>query len=86
MADVVCGFCKGSWTEIGEKSVPLYNIPMFNQKMAKWFPSIGTPCINFANSDEHGFGRPFVRKVNSHCDDPFCSNIFTWLLSIAGVF
>ena len=61
------GSVKEGWCQIGKKSVPLYNIRhVQSEDGINWFPSIGTTCIDFANSDEHGFGRPFVRKVDSH--------------------
>lgn len=61
------GSVKEGWSQIGNKSVPLYTVRhVRSEDGINWLPSIGTPCINFANSDEHGFGRPFVRKIGSH--------------------
>lgn len=54
------------WSQNGEKAVPLYTVRhVYSDDGIHWSPSVGTPCIDFASEDEHGFGRPFVRKLDT---------------------
>lgn len=52
------------WTRRNGKPVPLYTVRYVeSHDGVTWTPDIGLPCIDFRNADEHGFGRPFVRKT-----------------------
>lgn len=60
------GSVDNGWSDNAGKAVPLYTVRHVQSKDGvNWSPSIGTPCITFQNSDEHGFGRPFVRKLDT---------------------
>lgn len=54
------------WSKNGEKLVPHYTVRhVESENGIDWTPSVGVPCVEFQNEDEHGFGRPFVRKTAS---------------------
>ncbi|NHQ73926.1 hypothetical protein HAT86_05520 [Roseovarius gahaiensis] len=53
------------WTLKGQKKVPLYTVRhVTSTDGITWQPEVGQPCITFESDDEHGFGRPFVRRTN----------------------
>jgi predicted GH43/DUF377 family glycosyl hydrolase len=52
------------WTQVGEKPLPVYEIRYIESKNGIHWPDEGVTCIKIENEDEHGFGRPYVTKVN----------------------
>ena len=53
------------WLEVHGKSVPSYTLRYLESADGlHWGPS-GKVCLDFASTDEYGFGRPFVIKQNS---------------------
>lgn len=58
------GSLDAGWTERDGKKVPLYTVRYVESRDGvHWTPGVGTPCMTFRSVDEHGFGRPFVRKT-----------------------
>ena len=54
------GTLENGWTEHGGKKLPLYTMRYLESDDGIYWPGNGTVCMEFANADEHGFGRPFV--------------------------
>lgn len=51
------------WTTGKEgKSLPVYNLRHLTSPDGKHWGAEGTVCIDFANEDEHAFGKPWVRR------------------------
>ncbi|MGH2939060.1 MAG: hypothetical protein ACRDPE_13180 [Solirubrobacterales bacterium] len=50
----------GEWTEVGGKPLPVYNLRYVESEDGIHWPGKGTVCLDFANDDEHAFGRPWV--------------------------
>lgn len=50
----------GSWTKIGEKVLPNYDIKYAESKDGINWPSQGKTVLPVTEKDEHGFGRPWV--------------------------
>ena len=48
------------WTEHKGKKLPLYTMRYIESDDGINWAGSGVPCMEFASSDEHGFGRPFV--------------------------
>lgn len=54
------------WTEKNGKQLPLYTMKYLESKNGiNWENKSDVFCLEFKNSDEHGFGRPFVFKENN---------------------
>jgi len=54
------------WVQRDGKTLPLYTVRHVESLDGiQWLPSVGQPCLEFQNDDEHGFGRPFVRKLDT---------------------
>lgn len=48
------------WTTVGNKALPIYNIRYLTSLDGiNWGPE-GHVCIDYANEDEHAFGKPFI--------------------------
>jgi predicted GH43/DUF377 family glycosyl hydrolase len=50
----------GEWTTVGEKPLPVYNLRYIESPDGIAWGSEGRVCLDFANEDEHAFGRPWV--------------------------
>ena len=50
------------WTNVNGKLLPIYNIRYLESNDGKTWGEEGKVCIDFANEDEHAFGRPFVYR------------------------
>jgi hypothetical protein len=48
------------WTEIRGKQIPVYDIRAIESEDGVSWPDHGSPCVQVANPDEVGFGRPYV--------------------------
>jgi hypothetical protein len=49
-----------AWTAVDDKMLPVYNLRYLESPDGvEWGPE-GTVCLDFANSDEHAFGRPWI--------------------------
>jgi hypothetical protein len=51
-----------SWTMVGDKDLPVYNIRHLESADGIHWPEEGRVCIDFASDDEHAFGRPWVLR------------------------
>ncbi|MBT7391915.1 hypothetical protein HN827_03735 [archaeon] len=49
-----------SWININKKQMPIYEIKYMESTDGVNWPNKGVTCIQIENSNEHGFGRPFV--------------------------
>jgi hypothetical protein len=50
----------GEWTRVGDKPLPVYNLRYLESPDGiEWGPE-GAVVLDFANDDEHAFGRPWV--------------------------
>ena len=57
------GSIDSGWVKKGDKSLPLYSMKYIESiDGINWDESKSIKCMNFENSDEHGFGRPYVFK------------------------
>lgn len=52
------------WTKVGEKLKPLYIMKYTESKDGIHWNGEAVQCMEYKNSDEHGFGRPYVWKEN----------------------
>jgi predicted GH43/DUF377 family glycosyl hydrolase len=50
----------GEWTTVDDKPLPVYNLRYIESPDGVSWPGEGTVCLDFANDDEHAFGRPWV--------------------------
>jgi len=50
----------GEWTKVGEKPLPVYNLRYIESADGVSWGDRGQVCIDFADEDEHAFGRPWV--------------------------
>ncbi len=50
------------WTEVAGKQVPTYNMRHLESRSPQVWGRRGDVCLDVANDDEFGFGRPFVIK------------------------
>jgi hypothetical protein len=50
----------GEWLDVGGKLLPRYNLRYAESRDGASWPSRGRVCLEFADEDEHGFGRPWV--------------------------
>lgn len=50
----------GEWTTVGEKPLPVYNLRYTESPDGVTWGSEGRVCLDFADQDEHAFGRPWV--------------------------
>jgi sucrose-6-phosphate hydrolase SacC (GH32 family) len=50
----------GEWTIVGEKPLPVYNLRYTESTDGVSWGNCGKVCLDFANADEHAFGRPWV--------------------------
>lgn len=50
------------WINVKEKQVPTYNLRFMKSMFAYKWAEKGIVCMDFANEDEYGFGRPWVIK------------------------
>jgi hypothetical protein len=48
------------WTDVGGKSLPVYDIRYMTSADGVRWPEQGEVCVTYANADEHAFGKPFV--------------------------
>ena len=48
------------WTTVEGKPLPVYNIRYLESPDGIHWPQAGSVCIDYANEDEHAFGKPFV--------------------------
>lgn len=51
-----------TWIQVNGKSVPTYNIRYLESADGKQWGNTGWVCLDLANDDEYGFGRPFILK------------------------
>lgn len=49
-----------SWTDLGGKQMPEYVVKYLESRDGRTWPEQGRVCIDVADPDEHGFGRPWV--------------------------
>jgi hypothetical protein len=49
-----------SWTAVGEKPLPVYNMRYLESEDGIVWPQRGEVCMDFDLEDEHAFGRPWV--------------------------
>jgi predicted GH43/DUF377 family glycosyl hydrolase len=54
-----------AWTDVGGKQLPVYNLRYLESADGIHWPDEGRICIDFANADEHAFGRPWVIQDDS---------------------
>jgi predicted GH43/DUF377 family glycosyl hydrolase len=52
------------WIDINNKKVPTYNMRYLESTDGVNWGKSGTVCLDIANEDEYGFGRPFVIREN----------------------
>jgi hypothetical protein len=52
-----------TWTNIDEKAMPVYEVRYSESTDGIHWPSKGHKQIEISNTDEHGFGRPYVSKT-----------------------
>jgi hypothetical protein len=50
----------GEWTEVAGKPLPVYNLRYLESPDGIEWPGEGEVCLDFANDDEHAFGRPWI--------------------------
>ena len=50
----------GEWTTVGEKPLPVYNLRYMESPDGVSWGREGRVCLDFADPDEHAFGRPWV--------------------------
>lgn len=50
----------GEWTTVGDKPLPVYNLRYIESPDGISWPGEGRVCLDFADDDEHAFGRPWV--------------------------
>jgi len=50
------------WITIGNKSLPRYNLRYLESIDGRTWGTTGRICLDFRNTDEHAFGRPWVVK------------------------
>jgi predicted GH43/DUF377 family glycosyl hydrolase len=48
------------WTTVDGKPLPVYNIRYLESADGIHWPQAGRVCIDYANEDEHAFGKPFI--------------------------
>lgn len=48
------------WSDVKGKSLPVYRIKYIESQDGLTWPKSGMVCFDFADEDEHGFGRPFI--------------------------
>jgi predicted GH43/DUF377 family glycosyl hydrolase len=48
------------WTSVDGKPLPVYNIRYLESADGIHWPQAGRVCIDYANEDEHAFGKPFI--------------------------
>ena len=48
------------WTVVNGKPLPMYNIKYLESEDGINWPPAGQVCIDYANEDEHAFGKPFI--------------------------
>jgi len=53
------------WTDVRGKSLPIYNLRHLESDDGFHWGDEGRVCLDFANSDEHAFGRPWVVREGS---------------------
>jgi predicted GH43/DUF377 family glycosyl hydrolase len=53
------------WVTVNGKRVPTYNLRYLQSKDGLSWGREGAVCLELANDDEYGFGRPFVMKENN---------------------
>jgi predicted GH43/DUF377 family glycosyl hydrolase len=49
-----------NWTTVDGKPLPVYNIRYLESADGIQWPPAGRVCIDYANEDEHAFGKPFI--------------------------
>ncbi len=54
-----------NWININDKQVPTYNVRYLESADGVNWGKQGRVCLDLANDDEYGFGRPFVIKENN---------------------
>jgi sucrose-6-phosphate hydrolase SacC (GH32 family) len=50
----------GEWTTVGEKPLPVYNMRYIESSDGVAWGDEGRICLDFADPDEHAFGRPWI--------------------------
>lgn len=50
------------WTKVGDKPLPIYNLRYLESADGVSWPSEGQVVLDFANDDEHAFGKPWLFK------------------------
>ncbi len=58
------GTLGGGWIQSGGSLKPFYTMRYTESADGIRWDGPSAPCMQFANADEHGFGRPFVWKEN----------------------
>ena len=53
------------WTMVDGKPLPVYNLRYLESDDGMRWPDEGRVCIDFANDDEHAFGRPWVLNTGN---------------------
>ncbi len=48
------------WTAVNGKLLPVYNIKYMESPDGLKWPACGRVCIDYADDDEHAFGKPFI--------------------------
>jgi predicted GH43/DUF377 family glycosyl hydrolase len=48
------------WTSVGAKPLPVYNLRYLDSPDGVTWGPQGSVCLDFANEDEHAFGRPWI--------------------------
>jgi predicted GH43/DUF377 family glycosyl hydrolase len=54
------------WVDVSGKALPRYNLRYLESPDGKTWPTEGRVSIDFQNTDEHAFGRPWVIKEAGH--------------------
>jgi len=49
-----------NWTSIGDKEMPVYELKYLESVDGIEWGAVGQTCLHLHDSDEHGFGRPYV--------------------------
>lgn len=54
----------GHWTKVNGKDMPVYDLRYVESEDGVHWPDRGQVCLPLTDPDEHGFGRPWVLRVN----------------------
>ena len=62
-----------AWTAVGRKLLPVYDLRYASSKDGKVWPDKGQVCLEIQDSDEHGFGRPWIIQRSANYYQMFYS-------------